>query len=413
MWAAVISSLVLSASPEMVARTLDGREVAGTVQELSGARVVIRSVDQSVTIEPEQLLSLTPKVRPAAPSGALPLRIELVDGSRIAASDFDVKDGQVTLTARELALTGSAKAVSVARFKPETQAAKAIWAGLLAAHKAKMLKGDVLVLAKGETVDSAEGVLHDTALKDGKKIIKFDHDETPIEVLFERVDGLIYLNVSEAPPADPVCVVADADGSQLRLKSIVLKEGRVEFETVGGFKGSRPIEQLALLDFSAGKVAYLGGDHEPDSDELAPLRKPIFHPLVPGTRPLPSVLEWGKPRSKNRVLQGDEFTLANKTYKRGLYLKGGWEIEYALRGQYRRFHSIVGVDDKIGAGAELVIEGDGKVLFKEVIQKQQPAKTLDLDVSGVRILKIRANRVQRVSGIGDGVIDLCEAKVSK
>ena len=60
-----------------------------------------------------------------------------------------------------------------------------------------------------------------------------------------------------------------------------------------------------------------------------------------------------------------------------------------------------------------MIEGDGKVLFKEVVQKQQPAKALDLDVSGVRILKIRTVRVPVASGGGDGVIDLCEAKVTK
>jgi hypothetical protein len=413
MWAAVVSSLVLSASPEMVARTLDGREVAGTVLELSGARAVLKTADQSVTIEADQLLSLTPRNPPRAAGGPLPMRIELFDGSRVPAGDFEVKDGQVTLTARDFTLAGPSKAVSMAHIKPETAASKPTWDALRAKHKGKTLKGDVLVITKADTVDFFEGVLHDTAAKEGKKLIKFDREETPIEVLFERVDGLIYLNVSEAAPADPVCIIADADGSLLRLKSITLKEGKVDFETVGGFKGSRPIEQLTLLDFSSGKVAYLGGDHEPESDELGPLRKPIFHPLVPDSKPLPSVLEWGKPRSKNRVLQGDEFSLGNKAYKRGLYLKGGWEIEYALRGQYRRFQSIVGVDDKIGAGAELVIEGDGKTLFKEVVQKQQPAKALDLDLSGVRILKIRANRVERVSGIGDGVIDLCEAKVSK
>src|SRR5437660_9073278 len=113
MWAIVVSSLLLSAppppTPEMVARTLDGREVAGTVAELSGGRLVLKTGEQSVTIEPEQLLSLKPRA-PRPSDAKLPMKIELVDGSRLSAGDFEVKDGQVTLTAREVALTGPSKA---------------------------------------------------------------------------------------------------------------------------------------------------------------------------------------------------------------------------------------------------------------------------------------------------------------
>jgi hypothetical protein len=417
MWATIVSSLVLSASPEMTARTLDGREVVGTITELSSSGAVLKTADKPATIALDQLLSLTPASAPRSTGAPLPMRVELVDGSSVPAGEFEVSEGQVTLTVRDFALVGPSKAISVAYIKPVTEASKEGWAKLLEMHKAKAFKGDVLVISAGDKIDRVEGVLHDTGVKNGTKIINFDRDgDTPITVPFERVAGLIYLNVSdgdsEAVP-EPVCIITDADGSKLRLKSISLKEGRLEFETLGGFKGTRPIEQLTHLDFSAGKVAYLGGDHELASDELGPLRKPVFRPLVVDSKPLPSDLEWGKPRSRNRVLQGDVLTLGGKAYKRGLYLKGGWEVEYALRGRYRRLQALVGVDDKIAYGAELVVEGDGKVLFKETLQKPGSGKPLDLDVSGVRILKIRANRVPRVSGIGDGVIDLCEAKVSK
>ncbi len=414
MWAAVVTSLVLSAAPEMTARTLDGREVSGTLEELSGARVVLRSGDKTTTIEPDQLLSLTPRSAPRPGGSPLPMRIELVDGSRLVASDYEVTGGQVTLVGREMVLTGPSKAVSIAHLKPTTDAAKPVWAKLRADHKAKIFKGDVLVVTRGETVDTLEGVLHDTEVKEGRKIIKFAReDEMPLEVAFERVDGLIYLNAAAAETADPLCAISDADGSQLRLKAVALKDGRIEFETVGGLKGSRPLEQLTALDFSAGKVAYLGGDHELASDELGPLRKPVFQPSIAGQQPLPTEREMFKPRSKNRFLPDDELGLGGKKYKRGLMIKADWSIEYALRGQYRRLQAIVGVDDNRKFGAELVIEGDGKPLVKEVIRKEQQAKTLDLDISGVRILKIRVNSVQGVSGFANGVLDLCEAKVTK
>jgi hypothetical protein len=415
MWAFVVSSLVLSASPEMVARTLDGREVAGTVSELSGGRVVLNTGEKSVTIEAGQIVSLKPRSASRA-SDAKPIRVELVDGSRVAAAgdfEFDAKDGQVTLTLRDYTLVGPAKGISIAHLKPETSATKSAWDGFRAKHKAKGFKGDALVVTKGDTVDHFEGVLYDTATnKDAKKIIKFEHEDSTIEVLLERIDGIIYLGTEETEPADPVCILSDADGSVLRLKSLVLKDGNVEFETQSGFKASRPLELLAGLDFSAGKIAYLGGDHEAASDELAPLRKPVFQSPVPGTKPLPSVLEWTKPRSKNRVLPDDKLRVNGhvQPFERGLYLRGGWELEYALRGRFRRFQTIAGIDVSNERGrAELVVEGDGKELFRGLMQQGGPAKALDLDVSQVRILKIRAIR----QGALDGIIDLCDARVTK
>src|SRR5262245_21974127 len=135
MWALVVSSLVLSAPPEVVARTLDGGEVTGTITELSGGRVVLKSGEKSVTIEPEQLLSLKPKsARPAETK--LPMKVELVDGSRLAAGEFEVKDGQVALTARDVVLTGPVKAISVIHIKPETATSKAEWDDLRKKHAA-------------------------------------------------------------------------------------------------------------------------------------------------------------------------------------------------------------------------------------------------------------------------------------
>ena len=123
---------------------------------------------QSVTIEPEQLLSLKPRTA-RTPETKLPMKIELVDGSRLSAGDFEVKDGQVTLTARDVVLSGPAKAIAIAHIKAETSANKAAWDGFRKSHAAKKFKGDVLVITKGDTVDYFEGVLYDTGKdKDGK-----------------------------------------------------------------------------------------------------------------------------------------------------------------------------------------------------------------------------------------------------
>src|SRR5262249_51901069 len=162
-------------------RTLDGREVAGTVAELSGGKLVIKTSDQSVTLEPEQVLSLKPRAaRPAAVP--LPVKVELVDGSRLSAGDFEGKDSQVTLTARDATLTGPAKAISIIHFKAEG-ANKATWDDFRKRHAGKKFKGDVLVVTKGDGIDFFEGVLYDTGKdKDNNKIIKFELDGEMKEV---------------------------------------------------------------------------------------------------------------------------------------------------------------------------------------------------------------------------------------
>jgi hypothetical protein len=90
-------------------------------------------------------------------------------------------------------------------------------------------------------------------------------------------------------------------------------------------------------------------------------------------------------------------------------MRGGTEVEYALRGNYRRFHAVVGIHPQFQGAVLLRVLADGKPLFDDVILKESGAKVLDFSISGVRQLRIIAIRKYL---IGDA-IDLCDARVTK
>ena len=64
----------------------------------------------------------------------------------------------------------------------------------------------------------------------------------------------------------------------------------------------------------------------------------------------------------------------------------------------------------LGHIVQLVISGDGKILFDGEIKGREPPRPLDLDVVGVRDLEILVDFGSDVSDIGDH-LDLVDAKL--
>ena len=85
------------------------------------------------------------------------------------------------------------------------------------------------------------------------------------------------------------------------------------------------------------------------------------------------------------------------------FLRGAVQMESSTGGEA----SIAGFA-RAALAAARTGESVFKPLYRGTLQHGQTAKALDLDVSQVRILKIRAVRL----GL-DGIIDLCEARVTK
>jgi hypothetical protein len=127
--------------------------------------------------------------------------------------------------------------------------------------------------------------------------------------------------------------------------------------------------------------------------------------------PLSAVQGWGA-LEKNRSVWKKPLTIVGVEYVRGLGTSSQSQIRYGLRGQYRRFQSWVGADAATRPTVTFEVWIDGKKRWESgLMNRDDPAKRCDLDVSGAEILELR------VGDGGDGLVadhaDWADARLLK
>jgi hypothetical protein len=93
----------------------------------------------------------------------------------------------------------------------------------------------------------------------------------------------------------------------------------------------------------------------------------------------------------NRSVMGGEIKIGNNTYKKGIGMHAITDVTYKLDNVYNRFRAVVGVQDTASNGSvEFEVYGDGRKLASSGVLVCGVAKALDVDISGVTELKLRA-----------------------
>lgn len=109
---------------------------------------------------------------------------------------------------------------------------------------------------------------------------------------------------------------------------------------------------------------------------------------------------WGEAQ-RDRSVTGKTLSIAGQAYERGVGTHARSVVWLDLVGGSERFLAVVGVDDATtsdSASLAFQIAGDGRKLWDSgVLRRGQPAKTVDLEVRGVRSLMLL------VTDAGDGV----------
>jgi hypothetical protein len=385
-------SSMRAAEPEVEVATLDGRTIAGQLKAIANDGVVITAAGEEKTVKSAELHSLAPK-EPAEPSGEKPAAwVELVDGSRLPASSYLSKNGKSTIKLGDGAeLTVAIKQVrSVRYFKLDDPEAE-----VSAAEAA----GDLLGVRKRDSVDFLEGVIGDVTAE----AIAFSIDGQTIPVNPSKVDSLVYSGRATDESATPVCVLEEVTGAVFKAKSVTLADEKLQLTLLAGAKIERPFALARRLDFSAGKLVYLG-DLKPESVNWT-----SFFDLG---KQSPALAKFLGPRF-DRGREDDVMRLAGKTYKRGVSLTSRTEIVYKVPGQAKRFRALAGIDDTVGnlGSVQLEITGDGRKLYSGKLAGKDEPVELDLDLAGVRRLTILVD-------FGDDLdvadhLNLCEARIVK
>jgi hypothetical protein len=97
---------------------------------------------------------------------------------------------------------------------------------------------------------------------------------------------------------------------------------------------------------------------------------------------------------KDVNLDGEPIVL-DRQYAKGLSLHAHSELEYDLKGKYKKFSAVLGVDPRVGSDSQpkVTIEVDGRVKFSEVITAKAVVP-VNIDVnkgSSIRIIVASRN----------------------
>ena len=112
----------------------------------------------------------------------------------------------------------------------------------------------------------------------------------------------------------------------------------------------------------------------------------------------------------NRSVMGKELKVGGRVYTKGIGVHAITDVTYKLDKVYNRFRAVVGVDDSASSGSvEFEVYGDGQKLASSGVLVCGVAKELDVDISGVAELKIRATDAG--NGINSDHADWADARV--
>ena len=193
-------------------------------------------------------------------------------------------------------------------------------------------------------------MLHDVT----ESTVRFDLDGEILSVKRSKVYGLAYRHSTAAELPRAVCAITDAAGSKWMARSVALAD-RLQWTTATGLNVSQPLDHVAEIDFSGGKVVYLS-DLRPTSS--------VWTPYFASEKPLPEVARFYAARF-DRGFDSAALRLGGAPYRKGLALCCRTEIVYRLPAAFRRFDAMAGIDDGVrpGGRARLVVRGDDKVLL--------------------------------------------------
>jgi hypothetical protein len=393
-------------------KPLQGEAVRGSLLELSEKTLAIRSASGEVKWDSRAVQSVKPVVSGGTAAAEemplLNLFVELTDETSLVGSGFTLDSGKGVLEFPEgTKLDIPNRLIRSLRFRRQDDELQKQWNAIAAAESS----GDQLVVRKvsGEkeeeaaasvVLDQLEGVVHAVT----PRTVTFEFDGDRIDVPLEKVEGVLFRQRQSGPAPDPICRVEDSLGGEWNVRSIQFVDGTLTLETVSALRAELPWNRVVEVDFTAGNLVYLS-DLKPASVEWRPY---LLTPATP-----PALAKWFSLR-RDQLIDGSVLTLGGESFEKGLAIHSRTLISYRLTKEFRRFQARTGVDERFRgtANLQLVITGDDRILLSREVRGSDPPFDIDLDMSGVRRLKVLVDFGQDRSDAGDHLL-LCNARLTK
>ena len=400
MWLATLLLLHLPTALDVTVEPLSGLKQSGALVELDDQHVVIEVGGKKQAFDVRDLLTMTIRAREDVPAEKPAVWVELIDGSHIMGAQYSVQDRSAEILTDRRKITVETRNIRAVRFHPPSEALDGQWQEMLNQRST----GDIIVLRRSKTsLDQLEGVFHDITAD----TVEFEYDDQRIPVKLTKLEGMIYYHPVGRELPDSVCAVQEVNGTTWLVKTLELQDDRLQLVTAGGTRCELPWDTLARLDFSSGNVVFLS-DLDFDLAECTPYI---------ATRVSPKrIMQLYAPR-RDASFEGSGLWLGAgndlQQYDRGLAIHSRSQLIYRFTEPYRKLTAVAGIDSRLqGRGnLVLVIEGDGKELFRRDISGKDAPLPLDLNIEGVRRLKILVDFGETLD-VADH-LNLCNARILK
>jgi hypothetical protein len=379
-------------------RPVTGPVLRGTLVEVSADAVVVQVDGKQQRLEISSLWDIGSTAEKPIAERPPTVWVELVDGSQIQAVQYTVTMGEAAVKLIDgNSLRVKTRYVQAVRFQVYTSAPElaAQWDEITSTRPAS----DLVVIRRSDNLDQMEGIIHDVT----DEVVQFEYNGQTIDAKRTKLDGIVYYHPLSDSPADRLARVVDASGSTWNVRSLEPARERLNLVTVCGVNLSLPPTQLSKIDFSSGNTIWLD-DLQPESFD--------WQPFVASKLPHDRLASLFDPR-RTAGLGGKPLELGERLFDRGLALRSRTEMTYRLTGDYRRFHALVGIDDRVREGGNVLLKitADDRELYSQTVTGRDEPLSLELDITGARRLKILVDFGEELD-IADH-LNLCDARITK
>ena len=351
----------LTAGPQVEVQGLSGKTHTGSLAAIDAETVRIESEDSGAQeLSVNELRSL--RFVDVAPTDefAEPPAVEvwLVDGTRLAGSDIRLTVDKCTAQVEAIGeVTLPRDTVLAVRLAAAT-GVQTRWDEL----RERETAADMLVVRREQSLDFVEGGVGEITESEITFLLKDQTRTLPRD----RAFGIVF--ASSAHQAGRPNLQVEAGRSRLELSELILADGAFTATMACGVKVPLPPGDVRLVEFS-GRVRPLGDLQAAVELPQGTSPQEQFRFFRRGTEPFGAALRIG----------ADE-----RITSEGLWIHSGVVARYRINRDYRRLQAMAGMDHNVGGNrsVQLVIQGDGKPLFDDVIRWSEPARDLDLDVTG-------------------------------
>ena len=376
-------------------RTLAGKNLEGDLVEITDKGVVIAKDGKRTSVLFAEILQIDVQKAPEPAASGAVIDVELTDGSLLHCKKvaFKGREAQLTFVGSDVVHGLPLHSISNILNSAQDPAVRQEWQEKILGRRSNQ---DRVVISRDSALNALQGTLGDA--NDAGQI------EFTLEVGGERrtrgfdldkVRGLVFMRTPAADTPSPLCKVVDGNQNSFIAAKVQLNGQNLKVITVTGASLEMPMTSVVRLDFTNDKIAYL-------SDMT------------------PAALVYRSPTGRNDPPRMDTnldgkgpLQLKGEVFSKGLAIHAYTELTYNLDGKYKKFEAVLGMDDVVGGDGQprVRIEGDGRELFGQTIGRKDDRRALDLDVGGVRQLRVIVSGGKPFGF--EAHVDLANAKLSK